>query len=162
MPSPPSCSRSGAASSLCRAAVASSRSSSAAPPATPARSRRASSSFAPGHARVGLRDRPAVRNHLRSVHAVALMNLAEVASGLATISSLPPGARGILAGLSIEYLKKARGPLEAVCDATIDYAGERREVPVDAVIRDAAGDVVARATARWLIGPETPKGAAKP
>ncbi len=118
--------------------------------------------LAPGHARVGLRDRPAVRNHLRSVHAVALMNLAEVASGLATISSLPPGARGILAGLSIEYLKKARGPLEAVCDATIDYAGERREVPVDAVIRDAAGDVVARATARWLIGPETPKGAAKP
>lgn len=118
--------------------------------------------LAPGHARVGLRDRPAVRNHLRSVHAVALMNLAEVASGLATISSLPPGARGILAGLSIEYLKKARGPLEAVCDATIDYAGERREVPVEAVIHDAAGDVVARATARWLIGPETPKGAAKP
>ncbi|QQR74652.1 MAG: DUF4442 domain-containing protein [Holophagales bacterium] len=118
--------------------------------------------LAPGHARVGLRDRPAVRNHLRSVHAVALMNLAEVASGLATISSLPPGARGILAGLSIEYLKKARGPLEAVCDATIEYTGERREVPVEAVIRDATGDVVARATARWLIGPETPKGAAKP
>lgn len=118
--------------------------------------------LAPGHARVGLRDRPAVRNHLRSVHAVALMNLAEVASGLATISSLPPGARGILAGLSIEYLKKARGPLEAVCDAAIDYAGERCEVPVESVIRDAAGDVVARATARWLVGPETPKGAAKP
>ena len=114
--------------------------------------------LAPGHARVALRDRPAVRNHLRSIHAVALMNLAEVASGLATIASLPPGARGILAGLSIEYLKKARGPLEAVCDVSLDYAGERREVPVEAVVRDAAGDVVARATARWLVGPESSKG----
>ena len=118
--------------------------------------------LAPGHARVALRDRAAVRNHLRSIHAVALMNLAEVASGLATIAALPPGARGILAGLSIEYLKKARGPLVASCDTTIDYAGERREVPVEAVIRDAAGDVVARATARWLIGPETVKEGARP
>lgn len=118
--------------------------------------------LAPGHARVGLRDRAAVRNHLRSIHAVALMNLAEVASGLATIAALPAGARGILAGLSIEYLKKARGPLVAACDTAIDYTGERREMEVEAVIHDQAGDVVARARARWLVGPETPKGAAKP
>jgi hypothetical protein len=34
---------------------------------------------------------------------------------------------------------------------------ERREVDVEAVIRDASGDVVAKAAARWLVGPSEAK-----
>lgn len=107
----------------------------------------------PGHARVELEDRRRVRNHLRSVHAIALMNLAEVATGLAISAGLPDDARGILSGLSIEYLKKARGRLTAECDCEIPSGSERREYEVVGVIRDRSGDEVARATARWLIGP---------
>jgi acyl-coenzyme A thioesterase PaaI-like protein len=55
--------------------------------------------------------------------------------------------------LSIEYVKKARGRLTAECDCEIPSGSERRHYEVSGVIRDADGDVVARATARWLVGP---------
>ncbi|HEX5724137.1 MAG TPA: hotdog fold domain-containing protein [Longimicrobiaceae bacterium] len=107
----------------------------------------------PGYARVSMRDRRRVRNHLNSVHAIALMNLAEVATGLALNFDLPPAARSILKGISIEFHKKARGTLVAEATAPVLAGSEERELEVETAIRDAAGDVVATARARWLIGP---------
>lgn len=105
----------------------------------------------PGHAVVTLRDRRAVRNHLRSVHAIALVNLAEVTSGLAMLVGLPAGVRGIVTGLSIEYRKKARGILTATCRTTIPDVHGRVESEVIAEVRDPSNDVVAVATVRWRL-----------
>jgi acyl-coenzyme A thioesterase PaaI-like protein len=107
----------------------------------------------PGYAKVELRDRKNVRNHLESIHAIALMNLGEVATGLAMMSQMPADARSILVGLSMDYTKKARGTLVAECTAPALESSAKQEYAVEGVIRDAGGEAVATARARWLVGP---------
>jgi acyl-coenzyme A thioesterase PaaI-like protein len=110
-----------------------------------------------GYAKVEMRDRRAVRNHLHSVHAIALMNLGELTTGLAMTLAMPDGARGIVTGLSMEYLKKARGLLTAECTAPPFDATVSAQHDFRADIVDLSGDVVARATAHWLVGPVASK-----
>lgn len=107
----------------------------------------------PGWCRVTLRDRRRVRNHLASVHAMALANLAEMASGLAVLVGLPPGVQGIVTGFSITYLKKARGLLTAECRASGLNVTAEQEYEAQVAVTDAHGDVVARASARWRLRP---------
>lgn len=62
-----------------------------------------------------MRDRRAVRNHFGSVHAIAMCNLAEVCGGMALDSATPSHLRWIPQGMTVTYLKKARGDLTGQC-----------------------------------------------
>jgi acyl-coenzyme A thioesterase PaaI-like protein len=106
-------------------------------------------SYEPGRVRIRMRDRWRVRNPFKSVHAVALVNLGEAASGLALFSNLAPELRAILVGIEAEYHKKARGTLECVGTA-VPPSGEG-DVPVEAKITDASGVVVCTVRAKWRV-----------
>lgn len=112
----------------------------------------------PGYAKVRMQDAPKLRNHLGSVHAIALMNLGEVSTGIAVLMALPDDARAIIVHLGMDYVKKARGTITAECIVEIPEAlgAEKQELALSADLTDAGGEVVARAEARWLVGPARP------
>lgn len=107
----------------------------------------------PGRAEIVLPDRRAVRNHLGCVHAIALANLAEFAGNLAFAFGMPDDARFIVAGMSLDYKKKARGDITAIGEAPVITTNERREYEVKVRMIDSAGDEVTVATLRTLVGP---------
>lgn len=109
-----------------------------------------------GYARVELPDRRAVRNHLRSIHAVALANLAELTGNVAMAYSMPDEARFIVAGLSIDYLKKARGTITGESHCPLPPGKEKVTYEVEVTLRDLRGEPVARALLRTLVGPKRP------
>ena len=107
----------------------------------------------PGHARVSIKDRRKVRNHLKSIHAIALINLGEIATGLAVLSTIPDTMRGILLGIEAEYVKKARGKLTATANFGLpSEIDDNSPVKVTAELIDEAGEVVTRVHATWLLG----------
>ena len=112
-----------------------------------------------GYAKVRMTDRNRLRNHFNSIHAVALTNLGELASGLAMTAAMPPELRGIPVHFTIDFEKKARGSIVAEGRAPIpetpDETSEQREYEVVAILKDEAGDRVARFTARWTVGSRT-------
>ena len=107
-----------------------------------------------GYAEVQMQDRRAVRNHLDSVHAVALANLGELAGNVALAYSLPDDARFIVSGMEIEYMKKARGTITAAGESPIPRTAVRAQYDVPVSLRDASGDEVARVVLHSLVGPK--------
>jgi acyl-coenzyme A thioesterase PaaI-like protein len=106
-----------------------------------------------GRAEVVMRDRRRVRNHLRSIHAIALANLGEFTANLAMVSRQPPRTRWIVTGMAIDFVKKARGRLTAIAVApAIDWVTDGQSL-IETVIRDPSGDVVARVRTTIKSGP---------
>ncbi len=103
----------------------------------------------PGYAEVQLRDSHKVRNHLQSVHALALANLGEFCSGLAFFSRAPEKAKAILVELNCTYLKKARGILTASARFDVTEFQNDTNYLLTADIRNSSQEVVAQVKTTW-------------
>ena len=83
--------------------------------------------------------------------------VAEFASGAAMTTALPAGYRGIVTHLAIDYFKKARGKVTAESRPALPDLSVEGEHDFYSTLTDATGDLVARATVRWKLGPIPPK-----
>ena len=109
--------------------------------------------FRPGYARVSMRKRRAVTNHIGTVHAIAMCNLAELAAGTMTEITLPASMRWLPKGMTVEYLRKAEADVEAHASVAEIAAGPGRDVPVTVEVKDRAGEIVCRAVITMWVSP---------
>ena len=107
----------------------------------------------PGFARVSMKKRRGVQNHIGTVHAIAMCNLAELAAGTMTEVSIPAAMRWLPKGMQVEYLKKAETGVEATATLAEVGEGPGREVPVTVEIRDSAGVIACRAVITMWVSP---------
>ncbi|MDX5336679.1 MAG: DUF4442 domain-containing protein [Marinobacter sp.] len=98
--------------------------------------------LAPGRCVVTMKKRRKVTNHLKTVHAIAMCNMAELAGGLLTDASIPKGARWIPSGMTVKYLKKAKTDLTATADgSSLDWS-EEGTIRVPVSVTDTSGQEV--------------------
>lgn len=112
----------------------------------------------PGYCEVTMKKRWRVHNHIGTVHAIALCNLAEATMGALAEASVPADARWIPIGMRVRYLAKAGTDMRAT--AEIDPIGnvvEPRDVEVPVSVRDTAGIEVFDAVITIRISPKPPK-----
>ncbi len=103
----------------------------------------------PGLARVAMRKKRRVENHLGTVHAIATCNLLELAMGVCAEVSIPPDLRWIPKGMDVEYVGPARTDL--VGTARVDDPWAPGDLAVHVEASDVAGVVVVRGTIRlWI------------
>ncbi len=108
----------------------------------------------PGRCVVRLRQCRSVQNHIGSVHASAMCNAAELAGGMATEVTIPPSMRWIPKGMSVRYLKKARGVLHASARvATIAEGSASQELHALVEVRNAADELVFDADITMWVSP---------
>ena len=107
----------------------------------------------PGYARVSMRKRRSVTNHIGTVHAIAMCNLAEIAAGTLTEVSIPASMRWLPKGMHVEYLRKAETDVEATATLPTVEEGAARDVPATVEVKDREGQVVCRAIITMWVSP---------
>ena len=109
----------------------------------------------PGLCEARIADRRRVHNHIGTVHAIAMCNLAELVGGVMVDASLPASMRWIPKGMTVQYQRKATGTLHATATPAVPLreAGEGYELPVDVAVRNTAGEQVFHARIAMWVSP---------
>lgn len=109
----------------------------------------------PDLCQVSMKKTRQVQNHLGTVHAIAMCNMAELAGGTLTEVAVPATHRWIPKGMTVEYLQKATTDLTASATAlaALDLS-QPGPFPVEVNIHDQAGTLVFRAEIQMWVSPK--------
>ncbi len=110
----------------------------------------------PGFAQVSVPNWFFVHNHLRTVHAIASCNAAEVAMGMLMEATVPTTHRWIPKAMTVNYLDKATTSLRATARIDVpDFAAitEGVELAVPVSITDRGGKEVVHADITTWVTP---------
>ena len=111
----------------------------------------------PHFCEVKMKKRRKVENHIKTVHAIAMCNLCEMAGGLCIEATIPKEYRWIPAGMEVAYLKKATTDLVGTCTLPeIDWAN-RKEVICFVSVKDDKNVEVMTANIRMKVSPKKKK-----
>ena len=100
----------------------------------------------PGYCSITIKKRRAVQNHIGTVHAIAMCNLAELAAGTMTDVTVPGDYRWIPKGMTVEYLARAETDLVAVAEIEpLPQFESSVELPVTVDVTDIRNQRVFRA-----------------
>jgi acyl-coenzyme A thioesterase PaaI-like protein len=99
----------------------------------------------PGYCEIAMKKRRAVHNHIKSVHAIAMCNVSELAAGTMLEATLPSSMRWIPKSMTVEYLKIARTDLKAVCQIPNEGLEHPQELPMTVHVTDTNEVEVLRA-----------------
>lgn len=98
-----------------------------------------------GHCSIKMTKRRAVHNHIKTVHAIAMCNLAEMTMGLIAEASVPGHLRWLPKAMEVQYLAKAETDLHSICVLEPNCWDSAPNVPVTVKIYDTNNVEVMRA-----------------
>jgi acyl-coenzyme A thioesterase PaaI-like protein len=99
----------------------------------------------PGYCEVTMKNRRAVQNHIKSVHAIAMCNISELTAGSMLEATLPRTMRWIPKSMNVDYLKIAKTDLKATCEISTENLESPQELPMTVHVTDTNGVEVFRA-----------------
>lgn len=104
----------------------------------------------PNFARVSMKKRRAVQNHIGTVHVIAVCNLLEMAMGICAEASIPPDLRWIPKGMSVDYTAKAGTDITGIAEIN-PQDWKPGDLAVKVTAQDSNGNVVVRGVIRlWI------------
>jgi len=111
----------------------------------------------PEYCKVRINKRRSVLNHIGTVHAIAMCNMAELAGGTMTEVTVPATHRWIPKGMTVEYLKKASSDLVAIATPVkANDWSEAGEYKVRVDVLDKQDDLVFQAfITMWVSAKKT-------
>jgi len=110
----------------------------------------------PGRGVASISHRRAVTNHLGTVHAIAMCNLAEFIGGLVTEVSVPSSMRWIPKGMTVAYEKKAVGNLRGTAEPVMAVREDTQgyELPVQVTVTNVQNEKVFTAVITMWVSPK--------